>query len=114
MLDFRSTGRADVEAMAAILALGMCTALRQGLVSPGFACYKLFGPALLSWLRRVQANETLVDAMARATELEDLKRLVPDAYEPALAEIERDVVAVIQAAGLTGYLAKKWVADDRT
>ncbi|WP_237079420.1 DUF3969 family protein [Myxococcus xanthus] len=108
-LSFLAAGEVEVQRMVAIAALGMCRALAAGVVTPSYACARLFGPALLSRLEALHAHPELVRAIHLATELEDLSELAPEAMGSSLAEIEACLLRVLPALSPATTVGAKWI-----
>ncbi|WP_226993938.1 DUF3969 family protein [Myxococcus hansupus] len=108
-LSFLAAGEVEVQQMVAIAALGMCRALAAGAVTPGYACGRLFGPALLSRLDVLNAHPELVRAIHLATELEDLSELAPESMGSSIAEIEACLLRVLSVLPPSPTVGAKWL-----
>jgi len=95
-LRLRSSSLADAEKLAAITALGMITAIRSSCVTADHAIGALFRPSLVQILRYHGADRQLCEALERATELDGIADVVPDALGPATAEILRALTDFLQ------------------
>ncbi|HET9954821.1 MAG TPA: DUF3969 family protein [Polyangiaceae bacterium] len=97
-LGFEAGSAQDGARLAAVLALGVCTAVRQKAITPRYACEKLFRPSLEQTLRQLGVDSKLCDSIAQALELEDVSNLDPEA-------LERSLDGLVTA--LTDFLAKE-------
>jgi Protein of unknown function (DUF3969) len=85
---FVAVGGQDAQRLIAVLGLGMARALALGLVTPSYACHKLFKPALVQRLRACHAPDGLIETAELAMELEDVESLVPRGYRDSVARVE--------------------------
>jgi hypothetical protein len=91
-LRFEALSAADAGRLAAVLALGMCVAVREHVVTPQYACDKLFRPSLLQTLRALGVASVVCEAVAEALELEDIAELAEAALIPLLDRIATALV----------------------
>lgn len=94
-LHFEALSPADAGGLAAILALGMCIAVRERAVTPQYACDKLFRPSLVQKLRVLGVDSAVCESISEALEIEDVADLAEAGLRPLLDRI----VAI-----LTGFL----------
>jgi hypothetical protein len=106
---FQAKGTVDIQHFVALTALGMCRALSSGLISPGYACNRFLGPALLTCLESAEVHPELRHAIHHATELEDIEHLVPDALSRAIADIESKLVKVLGELPTPPSEGEKWI-----
>ncbi len=109
VLWLRAEGNADAQRLITIAALGMCRALSLGVLSPGYACHRLFGPALLARLDQLDAHPALRHAIQLATELEDVADLIPDKLAKSIAEVEAELLKALTALSPAGLVGEKWL-----
>lgn len=95
-LCFAAQSPADSVQMAVMLALGMCVAVRDRLVLPGYACDKLFRPSLVQRLRALGARESLCKGLEEALELEDVAKLAPHGLTPLLDRLIQLLTAYLE------------------
>lgn len=107
--EFRAIGDEDVQSIVCLLSLGMCRALRDGTVSPAYACHRLFGPAVITRLRDAGAPTALLDALNLASELDAVARLVPHEFEEALRDLESRLVDSMRKLNLVEVRGEKWL-----
>ncbi len=108
-LSFGAQGVDEVSELVAVIGLGMCSALISGIVTPSFACRRLFGPALLSRLERAGACGDLLDAIHLATELEDVADIVPQQLPGAVADLEARLFHVLKSFAPPDDAGDKWL-----
>ena len=101
----------DAEAVRfiAITALGMCRAIRSGVIDTEYACHRMFGPALLSRVEAMATDEDLCLAIHLATELADVQALAPEALEKSIDEIEAKLLIVLRRSPAKGYVDPDWL-----
>jgi hypothetical protein len=109
-LSLRAKGTDDAQLLVTIAALGMCRALAAGALSPGHACQRLFGPALLTRLNQMNASQSLRHAIHMATELEDVANLIPDKLASAVADVEAELLKVLTTLAANEPAGEKWLA----
>lgn len=84
------------EVLFALLGISLCTLLEAGDVDEGLAEKVLFSPYVMSLLRETGADEALLDAIHRGTELGDIKKLAPHSYKETLVGIRSQLARVIK------------------
>jgi hypothetical protein len=109
VLWIRAEGNDDAQRLIAIAALGMCRALSLGVLSPDYACHRLFGPALLARLDQLDAHPALRHAIQLATELEDVADLIPDKLAKSIAEVEAELLKALTDLTPVGLAGEKWL-----
>jgi hypothetical protein len=108
---FAAPGGDEALRLILLLALGMCRALADGLVSPAYACHRLFGPALLKRAREAGGSEELVLALDLASELEAVADHVPNAYPTSLSNVEARLLAALALLPPPSELSgEKWLS----
>ncbi|ADO69000.1 DUF3969 family protein [Stigmatella aurantiaca] len=105
----RAEGTVDVQRLVSIAALGMCRALATGTVTSAYACQRLFGPALLARIEKLEAHAELRHAIHLASELEDVAGLVPDKLADSIAEIESKLLKVLADLAPGEMSGDKWL-----
>lgn len=113
VLGLHAKGIGEAQRLIAISALGLCRALAKGVVSPAYACHRLFGPALLMRLDRLGACPALRHAIQLATELEDVSDLIPDKLAISIAEIETSLLTVLADLTPDSLAGDKWLTNTR-
>ncbi|MBX3221502.1 MAG: DUF3969 family protein [Labilithrix sp.] len=106
---FVTRGDQEFQRFVAVLGLGMCRAIASGTVSVEFACERLFGPAVITRAKNAGATPKFVEALTLASELADVGRLVPHAFEASLADVEARLVDILRSMGPGELEAEKWL-----
>lgn len=97
-LRVEASSATDSAHLAAVLALGICVAVREGAVSPEYAIDKLFRPKLLTQLRTLGVEERLCEAIAEALEIEDVAELCNYELMPLLDRLVATLLDVLKNA----------------
>ncbi|MDC0713004.1 DUF3969 family protein [Stigmatella sp. ncwal1] len=105
----RAEGTVEVQRLVSIAALGMCRALATGTVTSAYACQRLFGPALLARIEKLEAHAELRHALHLASELEDVADLVPDKLADSIAEIESKLSKILMDLAPSKMSGEKWL-----
>ncbi|HSY23853.1 MAG TPA: DUF3969 family protein [Polyangiaceae bacterium] len=106
---FVARGEGEVLRLCAVLSLGMCEAISQGLVGPEYACHRLFGPALLARARAAGADDAFAEALNLATELDAVARLAPDALASSVDDLKRRLLQNLGKIVPGAIEGEKWL-----
>lgn len=104
----------EIEIFVSIIILGLCTALREGVLGIEDAEGYLYNPYSMERLKKLAVNQELIDIVHLGAELEDIKSLLPDELAASIEEIEQKTLQFIQAWAnhLPNALPrKKWIRD---
>lgn len=99
----------DAHLLATIVSLGMCMALRKGVVTSSYACARLFGPAFLRRLQRLNAPTELIEAAHLGSELDDVNHLAASSYEESLMTVEKRLLAAMRGLSNAVRDGEKWI-----
>lgn len=110
-LILRARGTEEIQRLVALLSLGLCRALSSGAISHGYACARLFGPALLNRMERLDVVPRLRESVHLATELEDVSNLVPHALADSIQEIESNLLAVVRSLAIDPTDGERWLVS---
>jgi len=75
-----------------IYSIGILNSLQQNLITPNEAFSILFKPTVTEWLIENKFDKELIELIDKATELEDIKELVPHSYEKILTELHENAL----------------------
>ena len=106
---FIAEGSEDIQRLVAVLALGMCRALAEGMLQPDYGCHRLFSPALLARLEQIDAHPELRDAIALAMEFEDVADLVPGGLPSSSADVETKLRGALKDVNPGKLAGEKWL-----
>ena len=84
------------EVLFALLGISLCALIEAGDVDEDLAEKVLFNPYVMSLLIEAGADEALVDAIHRGTELGDIKKLAPHSSKETLVGIRSQLAIVIK------------------
>ncbi|MBQ8568334.1 MAG: DUF3969 family protein [Oscillospiraceae bacterium] len=79
-----------------VFSLGLISALENDALTPEECEVLLFNPYMLHILEKTGMDNTITDIIHKGSELDDINRLVPDAYKPALTEMKDEILLYIK------------------
>lgn len=85
-----------VEKIVSLLSLGICQAIKHEVLSVAEAERLLYTPATMEIINRIGANKRVSNLIHQGCELEDVLKLVPDAFPEALSKLEQDALNSLQ------------------
>lgn len=105
---FGASGFDEFVRLSAIVSIGMCRSVSAGVVTPAYACHRLFGPAFVSRAKDA-ANQALVEALLLASEIEDVSELAPQSLASLLTELELRFLAVLRDTDESAQRVQRWL-----
>ena len=100
----------DIRKTVLLLTIGLCDAILDGAISVDDAQRLLFSPRTMTLF---EDDPTVKNIIHRATEFEDLLRLIPHTLDEAVAGARRDALAALKQSLPCGYESELRINDVR-
>jgi Protein of unknown function (DUF3969) len=101
--------RNRLERLVALLSLGACAAVKGNLISLDEAERLVFSPGTMRVLRLAGARDAAITTIHTGTELNDVRRLVPDHLAAALEGLEHEAAIVLASSEPTSPDLGNWL-----
>jgi hypothetical protein len=101
--------RTEIERLLAILHLGLCTAIEQGVLPITSAEDYLYSPYTLEQLETLGVSPQSLRLVHLGTELEDVASLLPEKLQESLVEIKQAALTLLQTLPYSPGAEHQWV-----
>lgn len=104
--------KTEIERLNCIINLGICAAIKNGVLSIEEAEKYLYSLYTMEQLEKLGVAQDLIDVVHLGTELEDVKSLLPEKIQDSLEEIRVETIKFLQflhSAPSNSLSRKKWV-----
>ncbi|MGK7878257.1 MAG: DUF3969 family protein [Xenococcaceae cyanobacterium] len=104
--------KAEIERLISLISLGICAALKKGIVNLEAAESYLYSPYTIEQLKSLEVDQELIDLIHLGTELEDVESLIPEKLSDSICEIEVGTLKFLQSlcsGSSNDRSRKKWI-----